>query len=583
MNRIKQTFKSVRVIILVAVLLIALFIIRPYPGREGVAIASVAKNSSAYDAGIENPKPNVAPMNREVLTKLDGRDIADVAAYNIALKSLRPGKTVIIETNSRAYSVRVRDKLMTYVLPELENKTVNVTEFYNATVNGSTKLMNRTFEKTITVNKTRTESLGPEDIGLRVLPAPTSNIRQGLDIQGGTRVLLKPERELTVDEINQVNENMKQRLNVYGLSDVIITDAVDLSGHQFFLIEIAGLNEEEVKELLSREGKFEATIGKTTVFAGGQDITYVCRSATCSGLDPQRPCQQNGNQWTCGFYFQITLTPEAAKRQADATRNLAVVSVDSSGNKLSDRNQILNQSINLYLDNKLVDKLNIGKDLKGREVTNIQISGGGSGPSKAEAALESLKSMKTLQTVLITGSLPVKLEVVQTNTLSPVLGKVFLDNAYLIALISMLVVSTIIYIRYRHLEIVIPIIITMLSEVFLTLGLAAFIGWNIDLAAIAGIIVAVGTGVDDQIVITDEVLKKGKETTLTINWKERIKRAFFIVFSAYFVTVFGMIPLFFAGAGLLKGFAITTILGVSVGVFITRPAYAAACEALLKE
>jgi len=32
----------------------------------------------------------------------------------------------------------------------------------------------------------------------------------------------------------------------------------------------------------------------------------------------------------------------------------------------------------------------------------------------------------------------------------------------------------------------------------------------------------------------------------------------------------------------LKGFAIVTILGVSIGVFITRPAYAKIIEVLLK-
>ncbi|MBW3001002.1 protein translocase subunit SecD, partial [Candidatus Woesearchaeota archaeon] len=51
--------------------------------------------------------------------------------------------------------------------------------------------------------------------------------------------------------------------------------------------------------------------------------------------------------------------------------------------------------------------------------------------------------------------------------------------------------------------------------------------------------------------------------------------AFFIIFAAYFTTVVAMLPLWFAGAGLLKGFALTTILGVSIGVLITRPAFAA--------
>ena len=52
---------------------------------------------------------------------------------------------------------------------------------------------------------------------------------------------------------------------------------------------------------------------------------------------------------------------------------------------------------------------------------------------------------------------------------------------------------------------------------------------------------------------------------------------------AYLTTTFAMIPLIFAGAGLLKGFAIMTIIGVSIGVFIARPAYANVIEILLKE
>ena len=121
----------------------------------------------------------------------------------------------------------------------------------------------------------------------------------------------------------------------------------------------------------------------------------------------------------------------------------------------------------------------------------------------------------------------------------------------------------------------------MLAEVWLLLGFAALIRWNLDLAALAGIIVAAGTGVDDQIVITDETLHERDAKSLT--WKEKLKKAFFIIFVAYAATVVAMIPLLFAGAGLLKGFAFTTIVGVSFGVLITRPAFAAVVEWLVRE
>ena len=53
---------------------------------------------------------------------------------------------------------------------------------------------------------------------------------------------------------------------MYGLSDIIVRSASDLAGEDYILIEIAGVSEEEIRELLARQGKFEAKIGNETVF-----------------------------------------------------------------------------------------------------------------------------------------------------------------------------------------------------------------------------------------------------------------------------------------------------------------------------
>jgi len=182
---------------------------------------------------------------------------------------------------------------------------------------------------------------------------------------------------------------------------------------------------------------------------------------------------------------------------------------------------------------------------------------------------------------LKTGSLPVKLTLERIDTISPSLGSEFLRNSIIMALVSLVAVAALLMIVYRRVIIAIPIIFTAVSEIFLTIGLAALIGWNIDLAAIAGIILAVGTGVNDQVIITDEALKK--ETEGTSSWKDRLKRAFFVITSSYLVTSASLLPLLFAGAGLLKGFAITSILAVTVGILVTRPAYAAIVHLLVEE
>ncbi|MEM2131387.1 MAG: hypothetical protein QXR96_02605, partial [Candidatus Woesearchaeota archaeon] len=414
------------------------------------------------------------------------------------------------------------------------------------------------------------------NFGLKVYDAPKSNILLGLDLQGGTRVVLKPETKLNKEDMDFLLSNMQERLNLFGLSDTIIRQSNDLAGNQFIIIEIAGANEEEVKELIAKQGKFEAKIANETIFMGGKDITFVCRTSECSGIDPQYGCRDYSDGTYCRFRFSIKLTQEAAERQAKETNKLDIM-YDANGDSY------LSQNIDLYLDDNLVDSLRIGSELKGNPTTDIQISGSGFGRNRQEALTEAQKNMKRLQTVLVTGSLPVKLEIIKTDSLSPSLGKEFLRNAIYIALLSELAVVLIVVARYKKIKIAIPIITIITSEILLILGISALFKQNIDISGIAGIIVAIGTGVDDQIVITDEILSKKDNEDKFLSFKDKLKKAFFIVMAAYFATIASMIPLLFAGAGLLKGFAITTIIGVTNGVLITRPAFAEMMKILLED
>jgi len=111
----------------------------------------------------------------------------------------------------------------------------------------------------------------------------------------------------------------------------------------------------------------------------------------------------------------------------------------------------------------------------------------------------------------------------------------------------------------------------MFSEAMITLAIATLLKQNLDAASIAGIIAGMGTGVDDQIVILSESFNK---EDVNVKLKERLKRAFFIVMGAFFTLIAAMIPLFWAGAGMLRGFALTTIIGITVGILVTRPAFA---------
>jgi preprotein translocase subunit SecD len=575
--KFKKIITNARVIILLVFLVLAIVSISPKPGIEGIVIGSILTNSSASEAGLQQPPPTTKPVAKERILEIDNKDIKSVADYYNYVNHLEPNQSIQLKTNKGLYRLTTRADIGIVELNETIRKIIEETVTINETINGSVVERNKTIIKYIEVPKTKEIIKGTEDLGIRVLNAPTTNIKKGLDLQGGTRVLLQPETILLPQDLGTLIDTMQERLNVYGLSDLAIRDASDLIGNQYILVEIAGANEEEIRDLLAREGKFEAKIANQTVFVGGKDITFVCRSADCSGIDPNVGCSDSGGQSVCGFRFSISITPEAAQKQADATRDLEIIGGNSADR--TDRGY-LSEPLELYLDDTKVDELNIAGSLKGSATTSIQISGSGFGFTQQEALFDALNEMKRLQTVLITGSLPVKLDIVKIDAISPLLGEEFLKNAIMVGLMSLLSVGIVIFIRYRKLQVAIPAILISISEVILLLGVASVIGWNIDLAAVAGIIIAVGTGIDHQIVIADETLRARQ---VVYDWKQRIKNAFSIIMASYFTVLVALVPLIFAGAGLLKGFAITTILGASIGVFISRPVFARVIEILLKE
>ncbi len=530
LETLKSIVKTWRVITLLVFLLFALFAINggilPHFWDTGVVIKSVQYNSSAANAGIENPSSRITPLAKERILSLNGKQIDSVNDYYNFLAEQKVDRTIQVQTTKKTYS------LLT------------------------------------------TETDGKADLGIKISEKSSSNLRKGLDLEGGTRVLLKPTEKVSKIDLDTTVDSLKERLNVYGLSDVTVRTASDLEGADFILIEIAGVTEQEVRELLAKQGKFEAKISNDTVFFGGKkDITYVCRTADCSGIDPRRGCSKIGEGYACSFFFTITLSPEAAQRQADLTNKLKVIS-DNGGAYLS-------ESLLLYLDDKEVDSLRIGAELKGKASTSIQISGSGTGINQQQAMANTLQNMKKLQTVIVTGSLPVKLEVVQLDTISPSLGKEFLQNIMFVGLIALAAVSLVVWLRYKQWKIILPTVFILLSEITLILGFASFVGWNLDLAAIAGIIIVIGSGVNHLTIITDEIMR-GQSAT-AIDWKTKIKNALYIIIGAYFVNISSLLPLFWVGAGLLKGFALTTIAGLSFGVLIARPAYAAIIEQLLKK
>lgn len=444
-----------------------------------------------------------------------------------------------------------------------------------------------------------------------------TKIIKGLDLQGGVRAIIALDNA-TSEQFQQSISILSNRINYFGLKEMTIRPVI-IDNKQYIQLELAGANEAQLRDLLEKQGKFDAyidrkvslidgkgilklggldfavsekngiiTVGNSTIsenqsakidvsgtqieikyqnrtnstillFAQvytGADIKQIYRDAQHSNV-----VQGSGGSWQ--FRFSIVTSTDSAARFSKITQD---VPVEFTGIQ---RDNYLASKIYLYLDDKEMDSLMISSDLKGNFLTQPSISG--PGDSKQDA----VDKMKKLQAILESGALPTKIEIVNIADVSPTLGEQFMKVALIAIFAAILVVSVIIYLRYKDPRIVIPIILTSGAEVVIIFGVAAMIKWTIDLASIAGILAAIGTGVDAQIVLVDESRQK---QAAEMSLRRKLEQAFFIIVSSGATTIGAMLPLLFVGAGTIKGFAFTTILGVLIGILITRPTFSKILE-----
>jgi preprotein translocase subunit SecD len=461
-----------------------------------------------------------------------------------------------VEQNSSAFQYGLRQG---QIITAIDGKPItNITDYSNY-IRGKFPSQEE-LKITITTKESSVILYSNNAPNITVSKIPKTNLKTGLDLSGGARALVQAQgKELSSSEINDLVAITLNRFNVYGLSDIKVRAISDLSGNRFMLIEIAGATPKDLRSMIENQGKFEAKIGNQTVFVGGnKDVASVCRNdATCARIET---CQQDSSgAYFCKFTFTIYLSEEAAKRHANITAGIPINATNP---------EYLSEPLDLYVDDSLVESLLISKDLKGQVTTQIAVSGSGTGATQDDAYKAAEENMHKLQTILITGSLPYKLEIAKLDTISPLLGQNFIKYIIIAGIAALLSASLIIFIRYKKLKQSLTVILISFSEIIIILGIAALIDWNLDLASIAGILASIGTGFDDQIVILDESLHKTQYSL-----KQKIKFAFAIIMGAYFTVLVSLLPLMWAGGGLLKGFAITTIIGISIGVFITRPAF----------
>jgi preprotein translocase subunit SecD len=372
---------------------------------------------------------------------------------------------------------------------------------------------------------------------------------------------------VTAETVDETKKVLDSKLNRLGLQDI----KVRIVDNKYILIDLAGMDVATAQDVVGKPGKFEIRIETEN-----NESMHVLYGDAVESVDIPQGDRQGG--WGVPF----TLSEEGAAVFQKAA-------IDAGATKNPDAHDIA-----MYLDKDEIFSAPLAAELAGSlnkvpvRSMEARVGSGDAGSAKA----------KELYIHLREGALPVNVEIVGSGQVSAALGAQFKIQMVFAGLIALLAVAGMVYYRYREKRIVLPMITTSFSEVIMMLGIWALAGWQLDLASLAGIIMVIGTGVDQLVIITDELMRGGEAAAASADrsikeraaaaaekagakmaattskvYLSRLSRAFTIILGAAATTAVAMLPLLYMGFGALTGFALIIILGVILGTLIARPAY----------
>lgn len=177
-----------------------------------------------------------------------------------------------------------------------------------------------------------------------------------------------------------------------------------------------------------------------------------------------------------------------------------------------------------------------------------------------------LTESRELATRLNAGALPVPITLVNQQTVGASLGQQSVDNSLRAGFVGLILVALFMLIYYRFLG----LLSVLALGVYGLLSLAIFKLWPVTmtLSGIAGFILSIGMAVDANILIFErlkEELRAGRSLSAAI--QEGFARAWPSIRDSNFTTILTSIILIEFSTSVIKGFAVTLLLGVLLSMF----------------
>ncbi len=182
-----------------------------------------------------------------------------------------------------------------------------------------------------------------------------------------------------------------------------------------------------------------------------------------------------------------------------------------------------------------------------------------------------VQEAKDLAQRLNAGALPVPISLINQQSVGPTLGKISLEESLKAGLVGLVTVGIFMILYYRIFGLVsvfsLAFYTVLMVSIFKISSVTPF-SITLTLSGIAGYILSVGMAVDANILIFERIkeeIKSGK--SLRVSADEGFKRAWPSIRDGNVSTIITALILMILGAGFIKGFAVTLMMGILVSMF----------------
>lgn len=180
--------------------------------------------------------------------------------------------------------------------------------------------------------------------------------------------------------------------------------------------------------------------------------------------------------------------------------------------------------------------------------------------------MDTFEDAKDLSIILKAGALPAPVTIIEERTVGPSLGLDSIISGGYSALVGVLLVMTFMVIYYRLSGIVANIALVL--NLMFIMAVMASVGATLTLPGIAGIILTIGMAVDANVLIFERIreeIRKGK--TIRAALDQGYAKALVTILDANVTTFIAGLVLYTFGAGPIKGFAVTLMIGIVASLF----------------